>query len=312
MISRPGASSGLVAILLAALSVVLAAAPRAQNAPERPAAPRRIVSLSPNLTETLFALGAGDRVVAVSDFCIGPPEALALPRVGGWSNPNFESIVALNPDLIVVLGRHETAVEFAARRGIAVAQIPMMNVETIRSGIAELGRRLNCEDRASSLTAAIDARLAAFAAEAADPDRPPPRVFISTVRAPGSLSTLYTVGGGSFLDQAVRLAGGVNVFNDVDQPFPQISGESLIVRRPEVILELEAGIELSVDQRKQLVEDWSAMPTLPAVRGGRIHILTDPDLLIAGPRLPELIERLRRAIRNEPEQPAAEASTGTP
>jgi iron complex transport system substrate-binding protein len=259
--------------------------------------PQRVVSASPNLTETIFALGAGDRLVGVSDFCHWPPPARELPRIGGWSNPAYERITELQPDLIVVLGRHESLTDFARRRGIPVAQVQMMNVGTIRSGILELGRLLGRETAATSLTASIDLRLAAFEADlAAHPDRPRPRVFISSARTPGSLATLFTVGGNTFLDEALRLAGGVNVYNDVEQPFPQVSKESLMLRRPEIIIELEAGIELSDDRQRQLVADWRPLAAIPAVRDGRIHVLTGADLLIAGPRLPELIEQLRRVI----------------
>jgi iron complex transport system substrate-binding protein len=274
------------------------------------AAPQRIVSASPNLTETIFALGAGDRIVGVSDFCTWPPAARELPRVGGWSNPSFERIAQLQPDLIVVLGQHEALSDFARRRGIPLAQIPMMSVPTIRSGILELGRILGRDDAATSLAASIDNRLAAFEADlAADPARPRPRVFISTARTPGSLATLFTVGGGSFLDEALRLAGGVNVYADLEQPFPQISKESLMLRRPEIILELEAGIELSPEQQRQLIGDWQPLAALPAVADARIHVLTNADLLIAGPRLPELVEQLRRAIREPPAGVNVEDST---
>jgi iron complex transport system substrate-binding protein len=273
--------------------------------------PRRVISLSPNLTETIFALGAGDRVVGVSDFCVGPPEALRLPRVGGWANPNFERIAALEPDLIVVLGRHEAVADFALRRGIAVAQVPMMNLATIRSGIADMGRLLDCQDRATSLTAAIDAQLAAFRAElAAHPDRPRPRVFMSMTRAPGAPATLFTIGGDSFLDEALRLAGGVNVFHDVAHPFPEVSRESLVARRPEVILELEAGAHFSPRQRRQLIDDWRPLAALPAVRDGRIDVLTDADLLIAGPGFPRIVRRLRQALWGEPGSGAAASGAG--
>ena len=259
--------------------------------------PRRIVSLSPNLTQTIFALGAGERVVGVGDFCNDPPAALRLPRVGGWSNPNYEVITALEPDLIVVLGRHEKVAEFARRRKIPLAQIPMDSVATIRSGTLELGRLLVREDAATSLTARFDAQLADFRRQLErHAGRPRARVYLSLTRKPGSLADLFTASGDSFLDEALRLAGGENIFHDVKQRYPQVSKESLVARCPEAILEIEAGARLSESQRRQLVDDWRGLSSIPAVRDGRIEILTDDILLLAGPRFPEIVEQLRKAL----------------
>ena len=260
----------------------------------------RIVSMSPNLTQALFMIGAGDRVVGVSDFCTSPAEVLSLPRVGGWANPNYERLIALQPDLIVVLGQHDAVADFGRRRGIEVQRIDMVSSATIRSGVLRLGELTGREDDATSFALRFDAELEALrqAADAIAPEQRP-RVFISITRSPGSVASLFSIGGGNYLDEAVRLAGGVNVFADLRHPFPQVSQESLLVRRPDVILELTSGQAPTEAQRSRLVEDWRRFPTLPAVRSGRIVVLDDPEFLIAGPGFPDLVRRLRAAIHGD-------------
>jgi iron complex transport system substrate-binding protein len=275
-------------------AMLLCVAPIAFSGP-----PRRVISLSPNVTETIFALGAGDRVVGVSDFCRRPPAVLRLPRLGGLVNPNLERVVALRPDLIVLLGRSQAVEDLGRSAGIPVENVQMKSVATIRSGIMQVGKALGVEDRATSLTRRLDAELAALRAEAdAVPIERRPRVFLSLTRQPGSVASLFTAGGGSFLDEAVTLAGGVNVMRDATQPFPQASQEALIERRPDVILEMEAGQNLSAKQRQSLIDDWRALGTLPAVAHGRVRVLTDEDLLEAGPNLPSIVRRLRAAIQS--------------
>jgi iron complex transport system substrate-binding protein len=116
---------------------------------------------------------------------------------------------------------------------------------------------------------------------------------------PGAMAGLTTVGPKSFLAELVEIAGGRNVFSEMDAPYPQISKESLIVRDPRVILELRPGEDLDEEATRSLRQDWQALPTLRAVREGRIHVLTDEVLLVPGPRIVRAARILARAIHGE-------------
>lgn len=259
--------------------------------------PKRVVSLSPNITESVFALGAGDLLVGVSDFCDYPPQVRSLKRCGAWSNTNYEVLSVLHPDLILVLGRHEKVREFGKERGIAVEGVNMDSAVTITSELLRLGRLLGREDAATSLTSRINAELAALKADLdKQPNRHHPSVLISIGRKPNSLADILTATGGSFLDEAITLAGGKNVFGDIRQYYPQVSKETIIVRRPEVILELTGGTNLTADQNRALIDDWKILPSIPAVQNGRIYVLPESYLSIPGPRVPQIVRRFRDVL----------------
>jgi len=258
------------------------------------AAPQRIVALAPNLTESLFALGVGDRVVGVGDFCVYPREALSRPRVGGEFNPNFERLLELRPDLLVVQGVAEKVEEFGQRHGIPVLHVNMDDLETIYSGLARLGEAIGTAAEAERVVAKLKLDLAAVAYRVAG--RPRPKVLLCMGHQAGSLQGLSTVTGRSFLSELLGIAGGENVFADLELPYPSFSKEALLRRRADVMIELRPGETLSEAERRRLVEDWSALSSLPAVRERRVYFLTDDYLLLAGPRVARTAERFAEVL----------------
>lgn len=269
------------------------------NGPVAAALSQRVISLAPNITESVFAIGAGDRVVGVTDFCKYPSEATQLQRCGGWSNPSLEILSALKPDLIIVQGQHDKVREFGRARGIAVEGVEMDSVASILAGLEKLGRLLDCEQGAQEEVGRIRERLAVFEARQIDAEARS-AVFISIGRQAGSLSGVYTAAGGSFLDEALTLAGGRNIFADVTQPYPQASRESLISRSPDVILELAPGLDpADTATRDQLIADWQILSSIPAVRDGRIYVITDEFMLNPGPRVTLIIEKMQAALQAE-------------
>jgi iron complex transport system substrate-binding protein len=299
-----------VAILTLTLSLAVAANAAASPADEAtsattvtlPAA-RRIVALAPSIAETVFAVGAGAQLAGVSDFCVYPDAARALPSCGGWDNPNYETLTALKPDLILIQGRHEKIRQFGAARGLRVEDVDMNSVAGILAGIEKIGALTGRVDSATSLTAQIRSSLDRLARQT-PPLEKRPRVFVSVDRQPGSLEGIFTVAGGSFLDEAVALAGGRNIFADVDQPYPQASKESLVARRPEIILELAPLTDGTgvAERRRRLQADWQKLSSLPAVRNGKIRLIADDYILTPGPRLDLIVQRLHAAMYGEPEQ----------
>lgn len=283
---------GLCAVLMG-----LAAVAACAEESERAAGPRRVISLSPNLTESVYAMGAEELLVGRSMFCAWPPEALELKNCGGWANPNFEVITKLDPDMILLLGRHESVSEFAEARGIAVEQFEMDDSETILAGIRKLGRVLGREDAATSLALRIEAELGELAGEIEELEMEQrPLTFLSLTRSQGSLASIFTAAGDSFIAESLELAGGRNAFAELTQPYAQVSKEALLMRNPEVVLEIQAGMELTSESRRMLVADWEQLPTLAAVREGRIHVLNEAYLMIPGPRIVLMVRRLRAAL----------------
>jgi len=244
---------------------------------------RRIVSMAPSITEIIFALEKEDSLVGVTDFCSYPPETSSLPKVGGYLNPNLEKLVILRPDLVIIQGNHEKLEKFCKKRGISILYVNMDSISTIYRGIETLGRALNCRERAGNLCTYISNGLESIQRDVSRATRQ--KVFICLSRSPGSLANLYTVGGSSFISEILKLAGGVNIFDDVMQPYPEASKESLIKRAPEIIIEMRPGENISSDRRKQIISDWDSFQGVPAIKNKRIHILTEDFILIPGPRV---------------------------
>ncbi len=281
----------------AALTLVLLAAVGCGAADDSPKARTGVISFSPNITETVFALGEGDRIVAVSSYCDYPPEVEALPDVGDYLSPNFEKIAMLAPEMILLAGEHEKVAAFGATNGIRTVNAHMDNLATIESGIGVVAEALGVPDRGVALWAKIDAELQAVRDRVAG--RPKPKVLILTFRTDHDLNTLFTVGGQSFVSEMVDVAGGTNIFADSGATYFEASKESVVVLAPDVVIEFHAGQRLSHDEVAAYRADWDALDSLPAVRNGRIHLFAESYGLRPGPRVALIAERFAAWLHPE-------------
>lgn len=256
--------------------------------------PRRIISFIPAVTEMLFALGVGDRVVAVGSFDRYPPEIEKLPRVGALLDPDLERILSLRPDLVTVYG---SQTDFRAQ--LERAHVPLFvyshaDLSDVTTTILDLGVRVGRADRARELTAGIERQLAEVRRRAST--QPRLRTLIVFGRESGALRGIYASGGYGFIHDMVTAAGGDNVFADLKQQAVQATTELIIARRPEVILELRAE-PLSAEQLARELAAWQPLSSVPAVRNGRIHLIADPRTVVPGPRVGEGAELIARVLR---------------
>jgi iron complex transport system substrate-binding protein len=285
------AVAALAAVGALPAAVAAAAAPAPAGAPA-PAAARRIVSLAPSLTETLFALGLGDRVVGVDDYSVWPATAAAKPRIGGLFNPNLEKIVTLHPDLALLLpSEHDVA---AKLRGLGVASliVPVETLADVERSFVAIARRCGVAPAGERLAASWRAALA---------PRPVPgaggglAVMLSVGRQPGRLTGILAAARGTFLDELLVRLGAVNVFADAATRYPQVGLEEVVARAPRVILELRSD-PAPPALAAALVHDWRQLPTVPAVRDRRIFVIAGDYVLVPGPRLPLLYRDMRQAL----------------
>jgi iron complex transport system substrate-binding protein len=266
-----------------------APAPSPVSAGSPGAAPRRIIALTPSVEETLFALGLGGRVVGVGDYCLWPPEVRKLPQLGGLFNPNLERIVALRPDFAVFIPSER---ELAGKLG--KLGIPSLIVGS--ESLADVERSFHTIAERCGVPAAGDRLAARWRADLAP--RPlswKPRVMLSAGRQSGRLADLLVAGPGTFFDELLVRMGGVNAFADAPVRYPQVSLEEVVKRAPDVILELRAE-PLRPETKAALVRDWGQLPTVSAVREGRVAVLADDYVVIPGPRLPLLYRDLRATL----------------
>ena len=259
----------------------------------------RIVSLSPSTTETLFALGLGDRVVGVTRFCRYPPQAQQKTEVGGYLDPNYEAIAALEPDLVIVLPEYENAISYLRELGLKYLIVHNRTVQEIIGTIDLIGAECGAGERAGELVAQIKARKDWIARATAHLATPGVIVSIGRSMGTGALKEVYLAGKGTFYDELVTLAGGKNLYQDSRVSYPLVSAEGLLHLNPEIILELVPDLEERGLSRETVLQEWQSVPQIDAVRNGRVYVLSGDYVSIPGPRIILLLEDMARAIHPE-------------
>jgi iron complex transport system substrate-binding protein len=245
--------------------------------------PKRIVSLVPSATEMLFAMGAGPRVAAVSSYDRFPPEVERLPRVGALVDPDVERILSLRPDLVVAYASQADLLARLASASIPVYAYRHGSLADITAGMRGLGARIGMAAEAGRAAADIERGLAGVGAAVAG--RPRPRTLLVIGREPQSLRAISVSGGFGFLHDLLDLAGGDNVFGDVPRESLMVATETILAKRPDVVLELHYSDRASREAEAAEREAWSLLPGVPAVRNGRIHLLYGGELVVPGPRV---------------------------
>lgn len=276
----------------AALMVVLAAA--------LPASPplaqaTRIVSLVPNVTEMIYAMGAGNRVVAVSSYDTFPPEVQKLPNVGALLDPNVERILSLRPDLVIVYASQDDLKRQLAKAGIAVFDYRHSGLDGVSATVREVGARIGAGAAGTALAERITRGLDAVRQRVRA--LPHPRTLLVFGRERLALRGIYASGGVGFLHDMLAAAGGDNVFADVRAESVQATTEQIIARKPEVVLEVRAANSaFPTGERGAETRTWSALGSVPAVRNGRVIFLFDDRIVIPGPRVVEGTLEIARAL----------------
>ncbi len=260
------------------LLLACAAAIRAQ--------PQRIVSTAPSITEMLYALGLGDRVVGVTRFCRYPPEAQLKPKIGDYINPDLEAIAALKPDLVIVQTNPVRLRERLANMHLASIEVDQQNIAAIYESIRAVGDAAGVPDRAAKLIGSIRAGLDAVRVRAAAYQ--PVRMMFVVGRSQGRLDGLVVVGRASFLNDVIRIAGGANIFNDALAPYPNVSLEEVIARDPEAIIDMgdmADTVNVSEEKKRDVVALWNRVPSVAAVRNHRVYAVAADMYMVPGPRV---------------------------
>ncbi len=275
----PRFSSFLIAI---GLALSAAAAHGADGASER------IVSINPSLTAILVAIGAEDRLVGVDDHSARQqPKVARLPRVGGLFNPSLEAVVALRPDVVVLVPSAEQR-DFRSRLdalGIRVAVFQNIHFDQVLENIERLGAMTGRDSRARARIEAIS-RMRAVASRVTA-GRPSPRVLLVLQRDP-----IFVVGQGSFLAEMVEVLGAENLGREFAEPYPQVAAEWLVERGPDVLIDLSPGVE-------DPAPHWSRWPSIPAVAHGRVLRLAPELVSLPGPYLDQALEVLAAGLYGE-------------
>lgn len=251
------------------------------------AAPKRIVSLAPSNTETVYALGKGALVVGVTEFCDYPAEAKEKPKIGGFTKIDLEKVVGLSPDLVLATNIHaKSIVPELEKRGLTVFVIEPKNLDEVLSKLVTFGKLLGATDEANRLSAQLKSRMDSITAKVATA-KTKPRVFYEIDK------TLYTPGPGSFIDDLLTKAGGANIAADAKSPYAQLSAEVVIAKDPEVIL---LG-DMLFGETPETLKTRPGWANITAVKTNRIIPIPDENLVARpGPRIIDGLEMVARAL----------------
>ena len=243
----------------------------------------RAVSLAPSLTESIFAVGAGDRLVGVTTYCDYPEQAKAIAKVGDTMNPNIETIVALKPDVVFVstASQIEAFTKTLADNGIAVYVTDPTSIDGVLRNLQQLGELFGT--KADGIVNDLNTRIGNVSGKTRDAKKV--RVFVQISKEP-----LFTIGNGSFLNAILEQAGGESVTKTVETAYPKISKETALALDPEAII-----LSDSEDNR----EPNDVFRNSPAVKNGRVYKINADLLSRPGPRLVDALEQIAKDLHPE-------------
>lgn len=265
----------------------------------------RIVSLSPSVTEMLFALDLGDSIIGATNHCDYPAEAKEIPRVGGLGTPNVEKLLAMSSDLVIATNFKDNEVpEILRDAGIGVLELKINSFQEMFDAFETVGEATGKPQQAKQLVATMQSDLAAVSKRHEHiPISHRPRVFFEIWNDP-----ITTVGGTTFVDELITRAGGVNVSRELDQPYPCVSPGKVIAWNPDVIVLCYMG---QTGRPAAEVASRIGWGDISAVRKGQVidDILHD-HLLCPGPRLVEGVKDLARRFSGSLRKPFTVPATG--
>ena len=250
--------------------------------------PQKIISLSPANTEFACALGLGERLVGVTDYCNYPPQVEDKPKVGGFADPNLEQIIAMEPELVLAGDMHPDVTEKLEDMGVTVLVLSPVTLDDVYASLELLAEVTRCGEKCAELTAKMQERIRAVQDTLASLDEGERvRVYFEIYADP-----LMGVGSRSVIHEIITLAGGVNIFADVHDTYPTVSPEAVVNRDPQVILFPNFhGTEDLLSGAMQERPGWS---NVSAIAGQRVYGVDNDAFSRPGPRIIDAVENAAR------------------
>ena len=258
-------------------------------------APKRIISLSPNITQILYALGAWDNVVGVTIYSDFPPEVEETPKVGGWVNPNMEAIVMLEPDLVLLMKDQDTIFgQKLDNLGIDKYIIDSNDsVRDILESISSLGEVLDKQSQAKNLVNELRSELDRITVTTREAQKK--SVLIVVGRNPGTLEDIYVIGRNNYINELINIAGGENVIENKRLSI-KLTKEAVLTLNPDVIIEINHD---KSEKETQILNTWSRLELSKAVKDNQVYILSSTVLLHPSQRILEGARVLTQILHPE-------------
>ena len=261
------------------------------NSTDSPNKPTRIVSLAPNLTEILFALGLDEEIAAVSSNSDYPPEAAKKSKVGTFWQPNTEAIIASKPDLVITLWfeQQKSVADSLNRLGYEVLTLKIEKIEELLTAIQNIGTATGCRQRSDELAENISTQLDDLKSKLSLTNKVKMLWVVQ-------VEPLRVAGRNAFINELIELAGGENAIGPTISQYPQIGTEELLVCGAQAIIQSAMGKSNISEQQQAAERSWSRWSSLPAVKNNRIYVVEPDTTLRLGPRLPQGIEIVARCL----------------
>lgn len=258
--------------------------------------PERIISLSPSITETLYALGADDKLVAVTDYCDYPPQAKTLPSVGGYVNTNPERLLQYQPDLVILLKNQQQLRGQLMRLGINTLVVDNSRLAGIQEGIVQIGNIVEATEKAKDLVGQIHQVITAVQSRVEGLPKVPTMIAIAHYVESEQLDNVYIAGQNDFYNDLLELAGGQNVYQHPQIRIPAVTQEGILSLNPQVVIDVfPEPTDHQLDM--QLVrQQWANLSALQAVKDDRVYIIEEDYASVPGPRIFELLIDFARLL----------------
>lgn len=261
-----------------------------------PAAYERIVSMSPAVTEMLFELGLGDRVVGVTTFCNYPEEAKQKTKIGGFHDASYEAMFSLRPDLVVSVDRFHQVDERLRDLGLCHLAVETETIPAILKSIRLLGEACEVSERAEVVVSRMENGMAAIQERARGGD--PRRVLVSVGRnmGTGKVEDLYVAGNDTLYGEMISRVGGINAYEG-NVPYARISREGLLRLNPEVVVDLIPDLDTHHQvTREQVMREWGKLTALDAVKNQHVYIYGGDYVCVPGPRISQVLMDIAIAL----------------
>lgn len=260
---------------------------------------QRLISLSPSITETVYALGLADRLVAVTDYCDYPPQAQTLPTVGGYIDPSLEAIVANEPDLVILLQSQQQLRQQLNNLGIATHSIDNSTLLGIEAAIISIAQLTGQQQQANNLLDSIHHTIEQVQDKVRS--QPPVKTLISIAHYVNSekLDIVYIAGQQDFYNDLLQLAGGRNAYSGRQIKVPSVSEEGIIRMNPDVIIDIFPEADDHHSDMNLVRQQWLKLDAVSAVQRQRVHIIERDYASIPGPRIFQLLPDIARLLHPE-------------
>lgn len=257
--------------------------------------PQRIVGLSPSNVETLFALGLGDKVVGISRYSSYPPEALDLPRVAGLSDVDFEQVLILETDCVVMLHSQRGLVQKFDELGVPTLTVDHASVEGIITSFTEIADVCGNQEKAREITDHMRSYVGKVRKRFKDKRRPRVLVCIHHSTDVSQPEQIVVAGNAGYHQELIDIAGGVNAYQG-SVPFPKLSRENLINLDPDIIIAMMHNKVAKNRSKKELAELWQVYGELSAVKNNRVEVVVGDEHFLPGPRFLGTLDAFAEAI----------------